>query len=50
MRQRPTCESDEQLLIRQVTDQLSLALEMRLFQETQHALAETDPCTEPAPN
>ncbi|HEY2981685.1 MAG TPA: GAF domain-containing protein, partial [Anaerolineales bacterium] len=35
--------SDEQLLIKQVADQLSLALEnARLFQETQRALAETE--------
>ncbi len=34
---------DEQLLIKQVADQLSLALEnARLFQETQRALAETE--------
>jgi PAS domain S-box-containing protein len=35
--------ADEQLLIKQVADQLSLALEnARLFQETQRALAETE--------
>jgi len=35
--------ADEQLLVKQVADQLSLALEnARLFQETQRALAETE--------
>jgi len=38
-----TWAMEEQMLVKQVTDQLSLALEnARLFQETQRALSETE--------